>query len=114
LNRKYKKVSQLNYIVITFLVCLSSSSLCPNVGVLVGETERMRSQPTDDGQSAGVGHNVPRERERHILVTSKTVTVIPEVVVGVHVLEVQVGFLSSLDDLVPQNNLRISNEKFNF
>lgn len=72
----------------------------------------MRSQAADDGQSAGVGHNVPRERQRHILVTTKAVTVIPKVVIGVHVLEVQIGFLSSLDDLVPQNNLRFSNDKF--
>lgn len=80
-------------------------SLSPNVGVLVGEAEGVGTSSLDYGQHPSVRDNVPVKGEGHILVPSETVSIIPEVIVGVHVLEIQVGILTSLDDLVPENNL---------
>ena len=80
-------------------------SLSPDVSVLVGETERVRTRSSDDGQSAGVGDDIPRESQSHILVAFQTVTIIPKVIVGVHVLEVQIGVLTAANDLVPKNDL---------
>lgn len=56
-------------------------------------------------QQAGIGNDVPRQGQRHVLVALQTVAIVPEVVLGVHVLKVQIGVLAPEDDLVPQDDL---------
>jgi len=57
------------------------------------------------GQETGVGDDVPREVERDVSVVLQPIAVVPEVVLGVHVLEVQHGVLAAQDDLVPEDHL---------
>lgn len=78
----------------------------------------------DEGEVARVGHHVPVQPQRHILVTPQTqlpslpspssfllhpslepVAVVPEVVLGVLALDVDDGLLAPQQDLVPQHYL---------
>lgn len=79
------------------------------------------------GQQACVGNHVPRQGQRHVLVAPETYfffnknsqlkmgvvleafSVVPEIVFGVDVFEVQNGVFAPLDDLVPQHNLKTHN-----
>ena len=52
-----------------------------------------------------------KETNLNTIYLLQTVSVVPEVVFGVHGLVVQYGVLSALDDLVPQNDLVDLKEK---
>lgn len=57
-------------------------------------------------QESSVGDNVPAQCQCDILVRAQTVSIIPEVIFCVHVLEVQHSVFSSQNDLVPQHDLK--------
>jgi hypothetical protein len=76
-------------------------------GVLFRELEGLIADAKHVGKKSSVRDDVPAETQSYVLVGSQTVTVIPEVVLGVHVFEVKHCVLSSQDDFVPQDNLRV-------
>jgi len=59
----------------------------------------------DAREAARVGHHVPRQRHRHVLVPDQTVSVVPKVVFRRQTFVIQDGIFAPLDDFVPQNDL---------
>jgi len=59
----------------------------------------------DAREAARVGHHVPRERHRHVLVADQTVSVVPKVVFRRQTFVIQDGIFAPLNDFVPQNDL---------
>lgn len=66
----------------------------------------MGAEAEESRQETGVGDDVPAEGERDVFVRAETVSVVPEVIFGVHVLEVQHGVLASQNDFVPEHDLK--------
>lgn len=74
--------------------------------ILIGKFETVRAYAEKRRKQTSIGNDVPRERECDILVATQTISIIPEVVFGIHVLEVEHSVLAAQDYLVPDDNLK--------
>lgn len=87
------------------LIAILSCLLCTNVGVLVWEFEGMRTSSSNDRKSSSIWNYIPRKCQSNIWISSEPISIIPKVVVSIHVLQIQVGVIPSLKNFIPQNNL---------
>ena len=76
--------------------------------VLFRKFKRMFTNSKECRQKSSIWYDIPAQCERYILVSTKTISIIPEVIFCVHVLEVEDGIFTSEDDLVPQNDLKLN------
>jgi len=77
----------------------------PGSGVFRRELEAVEPGRRNPGQVTGVRNDVPGQSQCDVLVIQETVSVVPEVVFGVHGPVVEDGILAPLNDLVPEYNL---------
>lgn len=80
--------------------------------VLVGELEGVLSNAEEGGQKSRIGDDVPAKCQRDVLVSSQTVSIIPEIIFRVHVLEVQHSVFTTQDYFIPKNHLKKRSLKY--
>lgn len=75
--------------------------------VLFGELKWTVAEAEEGWQESSVGNDVPAEGESDILVCTKSIAIIPEVIFGIHILKIEYSVVATENDFVPENNLKV-------
>lgn len=75
--------------------------------VLIGELEWMFAEAEEGWQETRIGNYVPAKGEGDVFVCTQTISVIPEVIFRVHILEIQNGVFTTQNDFVPEHDLQV-------
>ena len=74
--------------------------------VLIRKFKGMLADTEESWQKSCIWDDIPAQCEGDVLVSPKTVAVIPEIIFCVHVLEVQHGILTAKNNFVPKHDLK--------